>query len=78
MSRDAHGCDRIKAVLLRSEGWSITAITQALNKWLDQKDFIYKKIKGVPHTADGAKQTEFVKHYESLTVSLPEVQVVFS
>lgn len=31
-SRDARECDRIKAVLLRSEGWSITAIAQALRK----------------------------------------------
>ena len=32
MSRDSRECDRIKAVLLCSEGWSITAIAQALRK----------------------------------------------
>ena len=32
ISRDARECDRIKAVLLRSEGWSVTAISQALRK----------------------------------------------
>lgn len=31
-SRDVKECDRIKAVLLRSEGWSTTAIAQALRK----------------------------------------------
>ncbi len=31
-SRDARECDRIKAVLLRSEGWSPSAIAQALRK----------------------------------------------
>ena len=30
--RDVHECDRIKAVLLNSEGWSITRIAQALRK----------------------------------------------
>ena len=30
--RDAHECDRIKAVLLDSEGWSIAQIAQALRK----------------------------------------------
>ena len=29
-SRDARECDRIKAVLLRSEGWSVSSIAQAL------------------------------------------------
>ncbi len=29
-SRDARECDRIKAVLLRSEGWAISSIAQAL------------------------------------------------
>ena len=32
MSRDARECDRIKAVLLRSEGWSVKASSQALRK----------------------------------------------
>ena len=31
-ARDARECDRIKAVLLRSEGWSIPSIAQALRK----------------------------------------------
>ena len=30
--RDVHECDRIKAVLLSSEGWSIAQIAQALRK----------------------------------------------
>jgi IS30 family transposase len=30
--RDVHECDRIKAILLSSEGWSITQIAQALRK----------------------------------------------
>lgn len=29
-ARDSHECDRIKAVLLRSENWSVSAIAQAL------------------------------------------------
>jgi IS30 family transposase len=29
---DVHECDRIKAILLSSEGWSITQIAQALRK----------------------------------------------
>jgi hypothetical protein len=28
--RDVHECDRIKVILLSSEGWSITQIAQAL------------------------------------------------
>ena len=31
-SRDARECDRIKAVLLWSEGWSVSSIAQALRK----------------------------------------------
>ncbi|MFC3123427.1 IS630 family transposase, partial [Agaribacter flavus] len=31
-ARDKRECDRIKAVLLRSEGWSLTMISQALRK----------------------------------------------
>lgn len=31
-ARDARECDRIKAVLLRSEGWTIPSISQALRK----------------------------------------------
>ena len=30
--RDVHECDRIKAVLLNSEGWSVLQIAQALRK----------------------------------------------
>ena len=32
MSRDARECDRIKAVLPRSEGWSVKAVAQVLSK----------------------------------------------
>ena len=31
-ARDSHESDRIKAVLLRSEGWSTVMIAQALRK----------------------------------------------
>ena len=31
-ARDKRECDRIKAVLLRSEGWSVAMIAQALRK----------------------------------------------
>ena len=32
VSKDARECDRIKAILLRSEGWSTSHIAQALRK----------------------------------------------
>ena len=43
---------------------------------MHQKDFTYKKPKGIPHKADADKQAEFVEHYEALKVTLPEDEVV--
>jgi len=75
--RDKHVCDRIKAVLLRAEGWTVARIAQALRV---NKDTIrrylhaYIEEKKLSHANGGSsshldeKQTwELVRHLESTT-----------
>ena len=74
-SRDGRVRDRIKAVLLRSEGWSTSMIAQALRlhetsivRHID--DYVSKNKlapeNGVPHKFDEEKQADFIKKYTEL------------
>ena len=77
VERDKYVCDRMKAVLLRSEDWSVKRIAQALrcNKDTIRRHLhIYTEEKRVRHAHGGSsgyldkKQTnELVKYLESST-----------
>ena len=73
-SRDKHVCDRIKAILLASEGWSSALIAQALRlhqTTIDRhiSDYVnHRKLKPENGGSDGilnAEQTESLIHYLS-------------
>ncbi|MDP0563622.1 MAG: winged helix-turn-helix domain-containing protein [Candidatus Endonucleobacter sp. (ex Gigantidas childressi)] len=57
-----------------AELWKIQYSVSGMNRWLHQKGFTYKQPKGVLYKTDADKQAEFVKHYEELKASLPQVK----
>ena len=47
-----------------------------MTKWLTRNGFSYKKPKGTPAKADPEKQAEFIRYYENLLNTLPEMEPV--
>lgn len=50
--------------------------TSGMTKWLRKNGFSYKKPKGAPHKANGAKQEEFIEEYIKFVAELPIDEVI--